>query len=209
MPTLSDHTPDLPKMELNRPKGSTDKQIGGDLAGQTKMKLNEKAMGQLDLINSGSWATEIATKQVVTHPKKENPIQIFIKTLEGKTVCWRICEGRKIQELKNKIQNQLGIPAHRRNLICLGHRLQDHHTLKDYGINAETTIIINRHLRGGSVRASSKSTGSFKEAVKGKGQPHVKSAAPVELPRPYIVEQKSENPTLTIAMPEEIGRAHV
>lgn len=116
-------------MELNRPKGSTDKQIGGDLAGQTRMKLNEKAMGQLDL-----------TKQVVTHPKKEDPIQIFSKTLEGKTVCWRICEGRKIQELKNKIHNQLGIPAHRQNLICLGHRLHDHHTLKDYGINAETTI---------------------------------------------------------------------
>lgn len=53
---------------------------------------------------------------------------------------------------------------------------------------------------GGSAGASSKIAGSFQEAVKGKEQ--VKTTASIELPGLYIVEQKSENPTLTIAMPE-------
>lgn len=85
-------------------------------------------------------------------------------------------------------------------MICYGHNLHDNHTLKDYGINTDATITINLRLKGGSAGASSKSTGSFKQAVKGKEQ--VKTIASVELPGPYIVEQKYENPTLTIAMLE-------
>ncbi len=57
-------------------------------------------------------------------------------------------------------------------------------------------------MRGGSVETNSKSIGSFKEAVKGKGKEKDKTTTTVEFPGPYIVGQKSENPTLTIAMSE-------
>jgi len=40
------------------------------------------------------------------------------------------------------------------------------------------------------------------EAIKGKEKAQAKTTTPLELPGPYIVEQKFENPALTIAMPE-------
>eukprot|EP00253_Pinus_taeda_P021779 PITA_21779 len=49
---------------------------------------------------------------------------------------------------------------------------------------------------------SSKNIGSFKDAVKGKGKAQVNPATNLVLLRPYIVEQKPENPALTIEMPE-------
>lgn len=42
----------------------------------------------------------------------------------------------------------------------------------------------------------------LQRAVKGKGKAQANPATTPELPGPYIVEQKIENPSLTIAMPE-------
>lgn len=149
---------ELANTELRYQKGLLGKQIGGALAGWNMMKLCTEATRCLDLTYLGTWVTDRAIPQKDTHSKEEDQIQIFIKTLDGKTICWRIWKGRKIQELKNKIENHLGIPAYRQNLICLGHSLQDNLTLQDYGITADSTIIINLRLRGGSTRTSSKST---------------------------------------------------
>lgn len=57
-------------------------------------------------------------------------------------------------------------------------------------------------LRGRCKGTSSKTTGSFRDAVKGK-EPLQHNLAPAsELPGPYIVEQKPESPMLTISLPE-------
>lgn len=79
----------------------------------------------------------------------------------------------------------------------MGHCLQDNDTLQDYNITTNSTIIINLRLRGGCF-----GTSSFKDAIKGKGKAQDNPATTPELPGPYIVEQKIENPALTIAMPE-------
>jgi len=62
--------------------------------------------------------------------------------------------------------------------------------------------MINLRLRGGCAGTSSKSSGSLKDLVKGKEKAQAKPTTMPELPRPYIVEQKSKNPTITITMPE-------
>lgn len=55
------------------------------------------------MIKSGVKAADPARTQMDIHKKEEDLTKIFIKTLEGKSVCWRIWDGRKIQELKNRI----------------------------------------------------------------------------------------------------------
>jgi len=64
------------------------------------------------------------------------------------------------------------------NLIYTRQSLQDKHTLQDYGIVSASTIIVNLRLRGGCFRTSSKGTGSFKDAVKGKEKAQTKPATP-------------------------------
>lgn len=84
----------------------------------------------------------------------------------------------------------------------MGCILQDNYTLKDYNITTYSTSIINLHLHGECSGTSLKNTGSFKDAVKGKGKVQTKPITMFELPGPYIVEQKTENLALTILMPE-------
>lgn len=88
------------------------------------------------------------------------------------------------------------------SLISAGQILQDQYTVQDYGIVFDTSIILNTRLRGGSFGSSSKGTGSFKDAVKGKGEAINKTTPPQDLPGPYIVEQKAQTPILTIDLPE-------
>lgn len=89
----------------------------------------------------------------------------------------------------------------------MGRNLQDNYTLQDYNITTDSAIIINLCLWRGcfgtsSKNTSSKNTGSFKDTVKGKGKVKTNPATTLIFHGPYIVEQKTENLALTIAMPE-------
>lgn len=128
----------------------------------------DRALICLDLSDTGRWATDRALPQTDPHSTEVDLIQIFIKTLEGRHLCWRIWKGRRILDLKYKIQNHLDISACKQNLIFSGLSLQDSHSLQDYGIATDSTIVINLRLRGGCFGTNSKSTSSFKDAIKGK-----------------------------------------
>lgn len=104
--------------------------------------------------------------------------------------------------MKKEIQKKLGTPIEYQNLIYIAHRLQDNHTLQDYGVINDSTIILNLRYWGGCKGASSKTTGSFGDAVKGKEQTQNKPTLTTELLGPYIVEQKPEAPMLTITLLE-------
>lgn len=132
----------------------------------------------------------------------EDLIQIFIKLIGGKHYCMRLSKGWSIQALKKEIEIQLGTPTNYQNLIYSGHSMQDNQTLQHYGIIKDSTIILNLRLHGRCNGTSSKNTGSFRDAVKGKDKMQNKPAPPPELPGPYIVEQKPESPTLQVSLPE-------
>lgn len=129
-------------------------------------------------------------------------VQIFIKSTEGKHHCMRLSKGMSIHALKKEIQGYLGTPAQYQNLIYTGYSMHDNQTLQQYDITKGSTIILNLRLRGGSTGTSSKNTGSFRDAVKGKEKMKNKEAPLSEAPGPYIVEQKPESPTLQVSMPE-------
>lgn len=70
-----------------------------------------------------------------------------------------------------------------------------------YGIDSDSTIILNLRLRGGCSGTNSKGTSSFKDAIKGKVESQTKPTPPPELPGPHIVEQKNQIPALTLSLP--------
>lgn len=76
-------------------------------------------------------------------------MQLFVKTLTGKTVSIEVEEGESIEEVKAKIAEKEGIPAEQQRLIFGGTQLQDAKTLEDYDVGDDATIHLVLRLRGG------------------------------------------------------------
>lgn len=77
-------------------------------------------------------------------------MQLFVRTLTGKTMTVDVQSSDTIDSIKEKIAQQESIPVGHQRLVCGGKELTGGRTVGEYNIQKESTVHLVLRLRGGN-----------------------------------------------------------
>jgi len=115
----------------------------------TSLLVTQSCSGNRLPLLGGSRALLRPSSALTTALDLRGGMQLFVKTLTGKTVSIEIEEGESIEDVKAKIAEKEGIPAEQQRIIFGGQQLQDGKTVDDYNIGDDATLHLVLRLRGG------------------------------------------------------------
>ena len=72
-------------------------------------------------------------------------MEIFVKTLTGKTITIKVKSSNTVETLKEKIQSSQGMPPNRQKLIFGARELKDGTTLSEYSLSNWSTVHVVLH----------------------------------------------------------------
>ena len=76
-------------------------------------------------------------------------MQVFVKTLSGKSISVEVQPDESVESLKAKIQAKEGIPPDQQRIIFGGKQLDSLKSISDYDIDEDSTLHLVLRLRGG------------------------------------------------------------
>lgn len=90
-------------------------------------------------------------------PQSENMLnirggmQVFVKSMSGKTLSVDVEPDESIESLKSKIQQKEGITPDQQRVVFEGKQLDSTKSISDYGIEEDSTLHLVLRLRGGDL----------------------------------------------------------